>query len=170
MAASKTKSKSAKKAPAKGKAKHKGIAPAVAIPAVAAKPSAKASPRSGHVLGPTPTPFTAENQPTSEAKKKGWARRKALKELVEFTMKGKIAGSTKDYPHMTAQFYGIPVEEVSIRMIMEYRQIEKAILKADTGAFNAVMDRALGKSKQAIELIPDMTIKINGKVIKQSAQ
>lgn len=162
-----TKKKSAgKKAAPKKAAKRKGSAPAAAASKTCESPAYPPG-RGGQQLKPTPKPFTKENQPPPEVKKAGWARRKALKELIEFQMCGKLEGSKKDYPALTASFYGIDVKDVTIRMIMEFRQIEKAILKGDTGAFNAVMDRAVGKAKQAIELIPDMTIRINGKVIRQ---
>lgn len=142
-----------------------------------AKPAA-AKPRStdrlppgknGNTLPVNKNPFSKTNQPSPEAKKAGWAKRLALKELIDFKP-GKLGDSKTDYAKLTAIFYGIAKEEVTIKMIMEYRQIERAVLKGDTGAYIAVMDRAIGKPKQAIELIPDMTIKINGKVIKQNSQ
>lgn len=159
-----SKKKSVKKTAPKKEAKHKSSALAI-IKSNSSEKRANPPGRGGQVLPPTPKPFTKENQPDPELKKAGWARKKALKELIDIQMCGKMEGSTINYRKLTAQFYGIDESDVTVRMALEYRQIEKALKGGDTAAFNAVMDRALGKAKQAIELIPDMIIKINGKVV-----
>ena len=71
---------------------------------------------------------------------------------MNITTGAKFDGSQRDYRKLTAQYFGIKEEDVSVRMVMEFRQIEKAILKGDTLAFVAVMDRAYGKPVQGMEL------------------
>lgn len=135
-----------------------------------AKPKTSESPanppgRGGQVLPQTPKPFSSTNQPSPEAKKKGWAKRRILKDLLDFSASGTFSNSKVNYPKLVADYFGIDVADVTVRMIMDYRQIEKAVLKADTTAYVAVCDRADGKPKQKVELIPDTTIYINGKKV-----
>lgn len=119
--------------------------------------------RGGQKPPVTTKPFTKENQPSNEAKKAGWAKRKKLTELLEISTGVKFDGSLKDYRGMAAQFFDIDTSEVTVKMMMEFRQIEKAILKGDTFAYTAVMDRAYGKPKTAEEDQKSLTININGK-------
>lgn len=101
--------------------------------------------RGGNVLPPSPKPFSKTNQPSNEAKKAGHTRRRLLKDILNITTGAKFEGSAKDYRFLTAKYLGIPENQVSIRMVMDFRQIEKAILKGDTQAYNALMDRGYGK-------------------------
>lgn len=123
--------------------------------------------KGGTSLSPTPKPFTKENQPTSEQKKAGWAKRRILKDLLDITTGATFNNSTTDYRALTAKYLGIPPEEVTVRMVMDFRQVEKAIMKADTPAYVAVMDRAFGKPKGEEPPAKNLTITINGKTITQ---
>jgi hypothetical protein len=96
------------------------------------------------------TRFTKDRQPSSEAKRKGWSKKKQLKDLLGIVTGAKFEGSAKDYRKLAANFFGIREEDVTVKMVMDFRQIEKAILKGDTGAYNAINDRAYGKAPIAI--------------------
>jgi hypothetical protein len=106
------------------------------------------------VIPPDPkNPFSKEYQPSSEAKKKGWAKKKTAQELakavLELSFKGmKDSGLKKT----AAEYFGIPEKVLTVEMMLLFRQAEKAIQKADTQAFNAIMDRAFGKPKEKVEL------------------
>ena len=103
------------------------------------------------VLVPIGKPFSKTNQPDPNTIKLAWNKKKALKDLLNITTIGKFSKDKNDYRKMCSDFMGIPEEEVTIKMIMEFRQIEKAIKSKDTFAFNAIMDRGFGKPKQEIE-------------------
>lgn len=122
--------------------------------------------RNGVVVG-SGVPFSKTNQPSSEAKKEGWRKRNALKDLLSISPTGFFDGSTKDYRTICAKYFGIDKKEVTNRMIMDFRQIEKAILKADTQAYIAVNDRAFGKPKGEEPPAKRMHITINGTKVEQ---
>lgn len=121
--------------------------------------------RGGTVLPPSPKPFTKDNQPSAAAKKAGWAKRRILKDLLELTTGATFNNSTTDYRALTAKYFGIPDEEVTVRMVMDFRQVEKAILKGDTAAYVAVNDRAYGKPKGEEQPAKNLSITINGQRI-----
>lgn len=150
-----------KKAPAK-KAAEK-----VVTKAAPAAPGSYRPGKGGTVLPPSPKPFTKENQPSAASKKAGWAKRRILKDILEITTGATFNNSTTDYRELTAKYLGIPPQEVTVRMVMDFRQIEKAIMKADTPAYIAVMDRALGKPKGEEPPAKSLNININGQKIEQ---
>lgn len=121
--------------------------------------------RGGTVLPPSPNPFSKKNQPTPEAKSAGWKKRRILKDLLELTTGATFNNSTTDYRALTAKYFGIPETEVTVRMVMDFRQVEKAILSGDTAAYVAVNDRAYGKPKGEEQPAKNLTININGKQI-----
>lgn len=134
----------------------------------AAPPAAPAPKKNNRFqLPPTPKPFTKDNQPSSEAKKAGWQKRKILKQLLELSTGATFNNSTTDYRQLAANYFGIEPEEVTVETVMTFRQIEKAIMKADTPAFIAVMDRAHGKPKGEQEPAKSLNITINGQKIEQ---
>lgn len=91
--------------------------------------------------------FTPENQPSGEAKSIGMRRKFALRDLLSLSTGQKFEGSQKDYRDACAIYFQIQPEDVTVKMIMEFRQIEKAILKGDTQAYNALMTRGFGAPK-----------------------
>lgn len=99
--------------------------------------------------------FSKDYQPSPEAKKAGQRRTYALRELLGLSTGKVFAGSKTDYRALTAQYFGIEDKEVTVKMVMEFRQIEKAVLKGDTQAFSVIMDRAYGKPPQAEPEISD---------------
>lgn len=109
----------------------------------------------------TTKPFTKENQPSSESKKAGWAKRKTAKEVVKAVTELKFIGAeNSEILKKAAKYYGIPQKEITVLMMMVFRQIEKSIQSADTGAFNSVMDRGFGRPEQPITGDKDLPLKI----------
>ncbi len=112
------------------------------------KPSKKVSPRSG-LPAPNGPKYSKENQPSPEAKKAGWAKKRAGKLLSQFILEQGYKG-LKDSALRKgmAEYFNVPEDKITVEMMMTFRQIEKAITKADTEAFKAIMDRAHGKPVQ----------------------
>jgi hypothetical protein len=101
----------------------------------------------------TGVPFSKENQPSIEAKKEGWAKKKKAFELVQavldLSFKGKKGSAIKK---MASDYFGISEEDITMEVMLVFRQVEKAIQKSDTKAFTAIMDRAFGKPKERVDL------------------
>lgn len=98
-------------------------------------------------------PFTKDNQPTPRAKKLGWMKKKRGQELVkavlELSFKGQANTALK---RKASAYFGIEEKNITVEMILVFKQAEKAIQKSDTYAFNAIMDRAFGKPKEKTEI------------------
>lgn len=98
-------------------------------------------------------PFSADNQPSSESKKRGWDKRKKSKELAEAILSLKFVGAKDSkLKQMMAEMFGVKEKDLTVEMMMLFRQTEKAIQKGDTFAFMAVMDRVYGKAKQHTDI------------------
>lgn len=93
-----------------------------------------------------------KDQPSPESKKAGWAKRKLAigiaKALMERGFVGEAGGKLKA---AAARYLDLPEEEVTVELMLHFRQIEKAIKKSDTQAYNAFMNRAYGLPKQKME-------------------
>ncbi len=96
-----------------------------------------------------PKPFTKENQPAPELKKEGWAKKKRAQDLVKAILDLQFKGKeNSELKAQAAAYFGVPVAEITIEMMIVFRQAEAAIQKGDTQAANFIMDRAFGKPKQ----------------------
>lgn len=121
-------------------------------PTTSVKPANKPG-RGGVVLPPAPKPFTKKNQPTSEQKKAGWAKKKRAQDLAKAVLDLSFKGMKDSLlKKQAAEYFGVPEKELTVEMMLLFRQAEKAIQKADTPAFNAIMDRAFGKPKEKVEV------------------
>ena len=96
------------------------------------------------------TQFTKENQPTSEAKSAGRKRVRDLKQLAAMLLNGEGVDRAK----LTAKQVGINLEddEYTLEIVMTLRQVEKALKKGDTRAYNAAMDRMRGKAPANLDI------------------
>ena len=117
------------------------------------KPVKKSVGKNGVPTPKTPKPFSKTHQPSNAVKQAGWDRKKLLKDMLGLTTNGKFPDK-KDYRKLASQYLGINEEDVTIKMVMDFKQIEKAITKGDTFAYVAVNDRAFGKPTQEIQLPP----------------
>jgi len=102
--------------------------------------------------------FSKDNQPSSEAKKEGHKRKKALKDLADALIGGERLKKCK----VIADKVGIDLEdnEFTLDIAMTLKQIEKAFDEGDTRAYQASMDRFLGKPPQQINQV-NSTINLN---------
>lgn len=96
------------------------------------------------------TPFTSENQPSGKAKSEGKRKKRLLKDLAQALVSGDRLEKCKSI----AEKVGLDLsdDEFSLEVAMTLKQIEKAIDAGDTQAFNAAMDRLVGKPQQKIDL------------------
>lgn len=97
----------------------------------------------------TGIPFGILKQPTPEQKKAGWAKKKRGQELAKAILDMAFKGQdNSQLKKQAAAYFGVKEKNITVEMMLLFRQAEKAIQKADTNAFNAVMDRTFGKPKQ----------------------
>lgn len=114
-----------------------------------APPAKTKRPGKGGTIPPDGVPFSKKNQPSGEAKSLGWMKKKKGQELAQAIMELAFKGMKNDaLKKAAAEYYGVKPEDITVEMMMVFRQAEKAIQKSDTNAFNAVMNRAHGLPKQ----------------------
>lgn len=95
--------------------------------------------------------FTADTQPSPEAKSAGWLKKRTLKELLAMELSGtdKSAALVRSF---VSKYLGVKESEVgneiTLEIAMHLRQIEKAIAKGDTRAYEVLNERAYGKKLQ----------------------
>lgn len=97
--------------------------------------------------------FSSTYQPSPQAKSAGLLKRKTGVELARAILQLSFEGA-KDSPlkKAAAEYFNVSEEEITVEMMLLFRQAEKAVQKGDTRAFEAVMDRAHGKAKQAVDV------------------
>jgi hypothetical protein len=101
----------------------------------------------------TGVPFTSERQPSPEAKSAGWMRKLKGQQLARAVLELAFKGATDSkIKQQATEYFGIPEDQLTVEMMLHFRQAEKAIQKADTQAYNAIMARADGLPKQQTEL------------------
>lgn len=107
--------------------------------------------------------FSKDNQPSSEAKKAGWARklrnRKLAQMLLNKTFVGRVAVQTKSgqwtledtkFRKVLKDFFGLndeEMKEMSNEAAIMLRMIGQAISEGDVQAGSAILERAYGKPK-----------------------
>ena len=99
-------------------------------------------------------PFSKDNQPSPKSKSEGHKRKKALKDLADAL----ISGDRLEKCKVIANKVGIDLKdgEYTLDIAMTLRQIEKAFDEGDTRAYQAAMDRLLGKPPQQINQVTNM--------------
>lgn len=136
-------------------------------PETSQKPPKRAG-RNGNVPPDAPKPFSKENQPSAEAKRKGWAKKRVGRDLAKAILElGFHGGLESKMADSISEYFGVEKSELTIEMVALFRQAQKAIQKADTFAFNAIMDRAHGRPTQPLSA-DDGAIKITVKGAKKS--
>lgn len=90
--------------------------------------------------------FSKENQPSKAVRRKGQYKRKLIKDIAGMA----INGDPLDKALATAKQIGVEFEQITVEIAMTLKQIEKAISEGDTSAYNAAMDRLVGKPTQTV--------------------
>lgn len=100
---------------------------------------------------PADKQFSKENQPDPALKKAGHQRKRMIKDVINALLDGKykFADDSQIKKQLIAA-YGLEVLDKSAFEIMTLQQVQKAILKGDTQAFSALLDRVDGRPVQAI--------------------
>ena len=102
----------------------------------------------GAMNGATGRPFSKENQPSPEAKSQGKQVAKTLREFLMMPLKkGKLTKEFDKFLNECVTNYGIPKEQVNVRLFMEMRIASMAV-KGDVQAYKALLDRAIGKPRE----------------------
>jgi len=103
------------------------------------------------------TQYSKDYQPPPENKSAGKRKRRMLRELLDIVTNKKFNDKQKSEWHkLAAAYFGVPENEVTVELMMDFRQLEKAINTGATDAYNAVKDRVYGKPKQSIDLDADV--------------
>lgn len=128
------------------------MAKAKKAPKTPIKPAAKPPGKAVMKGNKTGIPFGQQPQPTPEQKRAGWLKKKRAQELakavLELSFKGMKDPKVK---REAAAYFGIEPSDLTVEMMLLFRQAQKAIEQSDTYAFNSVMDRAFGKPKEKLE-------------------
>ena len=90
--------------------------------------------------------FTSENQPTTDAKIRGKKKAALLKNVA----KQLVGGGVKEALIPLAEYLEIDIDSIDLEMAMHMKQMELALKKGDTVAYNSVMNRLLGKPKEDV--------------------
>jgi hypothetical protein len=114
----------------------------------------KRSRRRGFPKGVSGNPskkFTSNNQPSPAAKVKGRLKKKRGVELIRCILElyGKENLTVKK---QAADYFGIAQNEINIETLLILQQVQKAIEKSDSYAFNTIMDRLYGKPSQPAQV------------------
>ncbi len=110
--------------------------------------------------------FSSENQPTAEAKARGWDKRRKGRNLFRLLLQLPADGSMMVVDPKTGQeidqleltkkraslYFNVPTKEITVEMLSYMIQVVKSIKDGDTNAFNTIMDNAYGKPKEQIEI------------------
>jgi len=96
--------------------------------------------------------FSSTNQPSAESKRRGQLKKKMAGDLAQAILHAAFVGAADEVlKKKMSEFFKVKEKHITVEMMMNFRQIQKAISKGDTTAFQAVMDRAYGKPKIMVE-------------------
>lgn len=99
-----------------------------------------------------PTQFTKDRQPSSEARRAGWAKKRKGAELARAILEVAFKGlDNSPVKREAAEYFGIPEAEINVEMMMHFAQARKAIEQGDSHAYDALMRRACGSPKETPE-------------------
>lgn len=106
--------------------------------------------------GGIPTPpgkkFTSDNQPDPSKQKATKAKKRFTRQLMADLIEQKYKfGPDSAVKKQLVEAFGPKAASLTAAEIMVLKQVQKAILKADTPAFKAIMDQTIGLPKQALE-------------------
>ena len=97
--------------------------------------------------------FTKDTQPSGAAKSAGWKKKTKGVELAKAVLNLAFKGAKdSELKKLAAEYFAIPEDKITVEVMLLFRQAEKAIQKADTAAFKAVMERAHGLPSSSIDI------------------
>jgi hypothetical protein len=109
--------------------------------------------------------FSKDNQPSGEVKSAGWWKKKKGRQLLRHLLELDFDGEMLDpktgkkventLKRDVAMYMKVPIESVTVEMVLFCKQIALAAQKNDTAAFNTVIDNAYGKPKETFQLFDD---------------
>lgn len=107
-------------------------------------------------------PFSKENQPSSEAKKAGWLKKKRNKELAQYLLNRAWRKRPKEDQFTKEMFEYFDItedeaEELTHEAVIMLKQIAMAQKNGDNTAASQMFERAFGKPLQTIQLDDDGT-------------
>lgn len=126
--------------------------------------------RSQNLLPGQGPKFTSKNQPTPEQKSAGWAKKKALKELLNLCISGNDPVSTKARESL-AQILGVKasaLKKMTFEEVMDLRQIQRAF--NDTRAWKAIKDTVYGQKHDIEHSGHIVTANLTSEQIKEIAK
>jgi hypothetical protein len=112
--------------------------------------------------------FTKDKQPTPEAKSAGWTRRMGLKEMMSVVPNPKADRKVSAMMNKVAKYFEIPLTEVTVRMMMDYRMQLEAAHNGNVQAYRVVTERVEGRPR--IEDGPPPPVTLDEEVIRQKSQ
>jgi len=116
--------------------------------------NARQTGKEANFKGSKGTPFNKDNQPTPEAKSNGHKKKRALKELANAL----ISGVGLEKAITTASSVGLEIsEDIDVKTVLTLKQIEKAMNEGDTRAYEAAMNRMLGRPKDRSKVKTEIT-------------
>lgn len=109
------------------------------------------------------TKFTSAKQPSGKNKSLGKRKKKFTTQVYKEILSMPYAFTPdSQIKRQLIKAFGNQITGMNIGEVLGLQQIQKAILKGDTPAFNSLMDRAFGKPPQSIDI--DANITANSKV------
>jgi hypothetical protein len=96
--------------------------------------------------------YSKDYQPSSDAKKKGWAKKKFERDLLKdmLNLPYKFLPDSKVKQQLKEAF-GPYITNMTVGQVMALQQFQKAILKGDTYAFATLMNQVFGMPNQKLE-------------------
>lgn len=94
------------------------------------------------------TQFSSTNQPDPKLISKGHKRGQLIKKIASQIVKG---GVREDLIPL-AEYLGVDPDKIDLETLLHLTQMHKAIKEGDTSAYNAIMNRILGKPTEFVEI------------------
>lgn len=98
---------------------------------------------------------TGQGQPSNEAKRAGWAKKRRREELAQYLLSLEFVGKSEAFREAVGNYFGMSPEEMaeaSNESLIYMRLIANAIEKGDVSSALAIIERAYGKPKETINL------------------
>jgi hypothetical protein len=113
---------------------------------------------------------TGQGQPSSDAKKAGWAKKRRSQELARYLLGMEFVGKSEAFRAKIAEYFGMDAETMAgatNEAVIMMKQIGMAIEGGDMQAAQLIMERAYGKPKEFVDFgagdnVPQLNITVLG--------